>query len=298
MTEGMTEADPARPGEPVTTVPARGPGGGPRAAGAGTGAFLSIGEVLTQLRAEFPDVTISKIRFLESEGLVEPERASSGYRKFSRADVERLRFVLSAQRDRYLPLKVIRDQLAALDRSGLPVSPAALAGGPMGNGAGSSDGSEGAAASGAGAAGTEVAPTAGQDTAELISRILDEPMSDVRLSRTELCSAAGITDEQLSQLEQYGLIPVGRAYDGDALVIARTVAQLAQYGIEARHLRPLRAAADREVGLVEQVVAPLSRARDPQLLSRASATAREIAALSLRLHASLVKSALRSSGLR
>ena len=132
----------------------------------------------------------------------------------------------------------------------------------------------------------------------MIARILDEPISEVRLSRTELCSAAGITDEQLSQLEQYGLIAVGRAYDGDALVVARTVAQLARYGIEARHLRPLRAAADREVGLVEQVVAPLSRARDPQTLSRASATAREIAALSLRLHASLVKAALRSSGLR
>jgi DNA-binding transcriptional MerR regulator len=258
----------------------------------GTGAFLSIGEVLTLLRAEFPDVTISKIRFLEAEGLVEPERASSGYRKFSRSDVDRLRFVLAAQRDRYLPLKVIRDQLATLDRSGLPVNPAALAGGPVGNGRREPD--EGTAAG----TGTEVAPTAGQDTDEVIGRILDEPLSEVRLSRTELCSAAGITDEQLAQLEQYGLIAVGRAYDGDALVIARTVAQLARYGIEARHLRPLRAAADREVGLVEQVVAPLSRARDPQLLSRASATAREIAALSLRLHASLVKAALRSSGLR
>jgi DNA-binding transcriptional MerR regulator len=283
MTEGMPGADPALPGQ----APAA-------RRGSGTGAFLSIGEVLTQLRSEFPDVTISKIRFLESEGLVEPERASSGYRKFSRADVDRLRFVLSAQRDRYLPLKVIRDQLAALDRNGLPVSPAALAGGPIGNGSTDPDG----AAVGEVASGAEVAPTAGQDTAEVISRILDEPMSDVRLSRSELCSAAGITDDQLSQLEQYGLIAVGRAYDGDALVVARTVAQLARYGIEARHLRPLRAAADREVGLVEQVVAPLSRARDPQTLSRASATAREIAALSLRLHASLVKAALRSSGLR
>jgi DNA-binding transcriptional MerR regulator len=281
MAERMVEADPAVPGQAPTARRS-----------SGTGAFLSIGEVLTQLRAEFPDVTISKIRFLESEGLVEPERASSGYRKFSRADVDRLRFVLSAQRDRYLPLKVIRDQLAALDRSGLPVSPAALAGGPIGNGSSDADG--GSVVS----AGAEVAPTAGQDTAEVIARILDEPISEVRLSRTELCSAAGITDEQLSQLEQYGLIPVGRAYDGDALVVARTVAQLARYGIEARHLRPLRAAADREVGLVEQVVAPLSRARDPQTLSRASATAREIAALSLRLHASLVKAALRSSGLR
>lgn len=277
----MTEADSAVPG----TAPAQ-------RRSAGTGAFLSIGEVLSQLRAEFPDVTISKIRFLEAEGLVEPERARSGYRKFSRADVDRLRFVLSAQRDRYLPLKVIREQLTALDRSGLPVSPAALAGGPIGNG--SSGHADGAAALG----GDQLAPTAGRDTAEVINRILDEPMSEVRLSRTELCSAAGITEEQLSQLEQYGLIPAGRAYDGDALVVARTVAQLAQYGIEARHLRPLRAAADREVGLVEQVVAPLSRARDPQTLSRAAATAREIAALSLRLHASLVKAALRSSGLR
>jgi DNA-binding transcriptional MerR regulator len=280
----MTSADPTVPG--ATPAPRR---------GSGTGAFLSIGEVLSQLRAEFPDVTISKIRFLEAEGLVEPERASSGYRKFSRADVDRLRFVLSAQRDRYLPLKVIREQLTALDRSGLPVSPAALAGGPMGNGSGpSADGSSPAS----GVAGAEIAPGAGQDTTEVINRVLSEPMSEVRLTRPELCSAAGITDEQLSQLEQYGLIPAGRAYDGDSLVVARTVAQLARFGIEARHLRPLRAAADREVGLVEQVVAPLSRARDPQSLSRASAAAREIAALSLRLHASLVKAALRSSGLR
>lgn len=276
----MTETDPAAAGQ------------GAARRGSGTGAFLSIGEVLTQLRAEFPDVTISKIRFLEAEGLVEPERASSGYRKFSRADVDRLRFVLSAQRDRYLPLKVIREELAALDRGGLPISPAALAGGPIGNGSSGPDGQSAATVGG------DIAPSAGSDTAEVIGRILDEPMSEVRLTRTELCSAAGITEEQLSQLEQYGLIAAGRAYDGDALVVARTVAQLARYGIEARHLRPLRAAADREVGLVEQVVAPLSRARDPQTLSRASATAREIAALSLRLHASLVKAALRSSGLR
>ena len=96
----MTSVDPTVPG--AAPAPRR---------SSGTGAFLSIGEVLSQLRAEFPDVTISKIRFLETEGLVEPERASSGYRKFSRADVDRLRFVLSAQRDRYLPLKVIREQL-------------------------------------------------------------------------------------------------------------------------------------------------------------------------------------------
>ena len=79
-------------------------------------AFMSIGEVLGQLRSDFPDITISKIRFLEAEGLVEPERTASGYRKFSREDVERLRYVLSAQRDHYLPLRVIKEHLDAIDR--------------------------------------------------------------------------------------------------------------------------------------------------------------------------------------
>ena len=291
----MTATDPMVPGARSTP-----PGDGP--VGRRASAYLPIGEVLSQLRGEFPDVTISKIRFLESEGLVEPERASSGYRKFSRADVDRLRFVLSAQRDRYLPLRVIREQLAALDRSGLPVTPDAAHGGAGFSAA--RGGAKGPERDGgrdaADAAGAAVAAgAAGIDA--VVGGILDEPITEVRLSRGELCAAAGLTEEQLAQLEQYGLVsgrPGGRAYDGDALVVARTVGQLARYGIEARHLRPLRAAAEREAGLVEQVVAPLSRARDPQAQARAAQTAREIAALSLRLHALLVKVAMRSSGLR
>ena len=233
-------------------------------------AFLSIGEVLAQLRGDFPDVTISKIRFLESEGLIEPERTSSGYRKFSRDDVGRLRYVLSAQRDHYLPLRVIKQHLEALDRG--------------------------------------LEPASGADAAPQVPRALTavdglpgpeafvRDVSDVRLTREELANAAGIEPEQLDQLEQYGLVaprPGGSFYDGDALVVAKTVAEMSRFGIEARHLRPFKSAADREIGLVEQVVSPLVRQRNPEARARAEEAVRELAALSIKLHATLVRAGLK-----
>lgn len=233
-------------------------------------AHLSIGEVLAQLRPEYPDVTISKIRFLESEGLIEPERTASGYRKFSREDLARLRYVLSAQRDRYLPLRVIKEHLEALDRGLEPPGP---------DGGGPKVPMTLVAAEGL--------PTAGDFVPEV---------SDVRLTRDELLETSGLDEAQLDQVEQFGLL--GRRaganhYDGDALVIAKTVAEMARFGIEARHLRAFRTAADREVGLVEQVVTPLVRQRGPEARARAEETVRELAALSVRLHATLVKSGLR-----
>ncbi|MDQ1712776.1 MAG: hypothetical protein QOE45_2226 [Frankiaceae bacterium] len=233
-------------------------------------AFLSIGEVLAQLRGDFPDVTISKIRFLETEGLIEPERTSSGYRKFTRDDVGRLRYVLSAQRDRYLPLRVIKAHLEALDRGlepaegadGSPQVPRAL---------------------------TAVDGLPGPE-----AFVMD--VSDVRLTRDELATAAGLTLEQLEQLEQYGLVaprPGGSYYDGDALIVAKTVAEMSRFGIESRHLRPFRSAADREIGLFEQVVAPLVRQRNPEARARADETVRELAALSIRLHSALVRAGLK-----
>ena len=231
---------------------------------------MSIGEVLGQLRPEFPDVTISKIRFLEAEGLIEPERTSSGYRKFSREDVARLRYVLATQRDRYLPLKVIKDHLEAIDRG---LEPPELPGGgpkvPMSLVA--SDGYPSA---------DDFGPDA----------------SEVRLAREELLEAAGLDAAQLEELERFGLVAprAGTShYDGDALVIAKTVAEMARFGIEARHLRPYRTAAEREVGLFEQVVTPLVRQRGAEARARADEVVRELAALSVRLHASLVKSGLR-----
>jgi len=227
-------------------------------------AYLSIGEVLGKLRGDFPDVTISKIRFLESEGLIEPQRTPSGYRKFTTTDLERLRYVLLAQRDQYLPLKVIKENLDALDRGLQPASNPGSAPTPR---LATIDGS--------------LAPSAFIEQTEM------------RLSREELLANSGITEEQLVELESYGLIQIkGRHYDGDALIVAKVVAEIASFGIEGRHLRAFKTAADREVGLVEQVITPLLRQKNPESKARAQEVSREIASLSVRLHAALVRSGL------
>ncbi|MBI3428829.1 MAG: MerR family transcriptional regulator [Actinobacteria bacterium] len=227
-------------------------------------AYLSIGEVLGKLRGDFPDITISKIRFLESEGLIEPQRTPSGYRKFSNSDLERLRYVLLAQRDQYLPLRVIKENLDALDRG---LQPAQTSGGSPVPRLATIDG--------------ELAPA---NFAE---------GSDLRLSRDELLKASGVIEEQLVELESYGLIaPRGRHYDGDALAIARAVTEMAGFGIEPRHLRSFKSAADREIGLIEQVITPLTRQKSSEARARAEEVQREIAALSVRLHAALVRGGL------
>ena len=227
-------------------------------------AYLSIGEVLGKLRSDFPDVTISKIRFLESEGLIEPQRTPSGYRKFTTTDLERLRYVLLAQRDQYLPLKVIKENLDALDRG---LQPAASPGGNPVPRLATIDGN--------------IAPSAFAE------------QSEMRLSRDELLSHSGITEDQLVELETYGLIQIkGRHYDGDALTVAKVVAEISAFGIEGRHLRAFKTAADREVGLVEQVITPLLRQKNPESKARAQEVSREIASLSVRMHAALVRSGL------
>lgn len=232
--------------------------------------FSSIGEVLALLRTDFPDITISKIRFLETEGLVEPERTPSGYRKYTHNDIVRLRYVLTAQRDHYLPLRVIKAHLEALDRG---LQPAASPG-----------------------AGPQV-PQAASVAPELPDPdSFSHEHTQLRLSRPELLAAAGLDGGTLQTLESYGLLapqPGSGHYDGDALVIARTVAELSRFGIEARHLRAFKAAAEREVGLIEQVISPLVRQRNPEAQTRAGEVSRELAALSVRLHAALVKAALR-----
>ena len=237
-------------------------------AASGGRVFLGIGEVLAELRPDFPDITVSKIRFLEAEGLVLPERTPSGYRRFSRTDVDRLRYVLTAQREHYLPLRVIKQHLDALDRG---LEAPATGDRPR--------------IPGAVAAADVPGPEAfGPDTSEL------------RLSRDELLQACGLAADQLAELEAFGLVapqPGADHYDGNCLVIARTVAELAIFGIGARHLRMFKLAADREVGLVEQVVSPLVRQRGPDSRARAEAAAVQLAALSVRLHASLVRAALR-----
>lgn len=213
-------------------------------------AYYGIGEVIAQLSGEFPDVRISKIRFLEAEGLIEPARSPSGYRRFSRRDVERLRFILTAQRDHYLPLKVIKEKLDAPEAAGeLP-------------------------------------------------RLSPLPGDGGMLTRGELIEAAGIDAAQLDELEEFGLVRRrGRRYGQDALTVARLVAGLGAFGVQARHLRTVKAAAERETALIEQVVAPTLRQRNPGAAGRAGQTARDIAALSVQLYAALVEAELGDAGL-
>ncbi|SFC95565.1 MerR family regulatory protein [Nocardioides terrae] len=230
----------------------------------------TIGEVLALLRDDFPEISIPKIRFLEEKGLVKPERTPSGYRKYSRGDIDRLRYVLRMQRDHYLPLKVIGEHLDAMDRG---LEPPAIA---------------------------PTVPTVpqvalaadGMPSAESFLR-----RDGLRLSRKELVKVADVTDELLAELEGFGLVSPSRTghYDTDDLVIVQTARELAGYGLEPRHLRGLKAAADREVGLVEQVVAPLRRTSDPTARAKVEETAGQLAALSVRLHATLVKAGLRPS---
>ncbi len=222
------------------------------AAGRPAGDRLSIGAVLSLLREEFPHVTISMIRFLEAEGLVRPARTASGYRQFTRADVDRLRFVLAAQRDHYLPLKVIKEQL---DAAGSAERPRVL----------------------------RAVPADGLPAAEDFA---EQPLR--RMTREELLETAGIDAATLGELEQYGLVKPGRAglYDDESARIAAIARALADFGVEPRHLRGFRAAADREVGLVEQIVAPMRG-------KKADEAVRELAALSVGLHTVLVKAGLR-----
>lgn len=232
---------------------------------------MSIGEVLSQLRSEFPEVSISKIRFLEAEGLIEPERTASGYRKFAHRDVDRLRYVLTCQREHYLPLKVIKEHLDAIDRGLEP---------PEINGSGPQ-------------VPRVVLAGDGFPTPESFAA----DASELRLSRREMLTTAGIEEPLLEQLEAFGLVRTRQGsahYDGDALVIAKTAGELAAFGIEPRHLRSFKNAADREVGLVEQVVSPMHRQRDAGAKARVEETVKQMAALSVRLHATLVKSGLRS----
>jgi DNA-binding transcriptional MerR regulator len=234
-------------------------GGSGHGAAAADSGLMSIGTVLNVLRDEFPEVTISKIRFLESEGLVEPQRTPSGYRKFTAGDVERLGHVLRMQRDHYLPLKVIREHLDAMERGeALPL------------------------------------PAVGRHRdGETVLEPLEGPTA-ARIGRAELLAAAGIDEHELKEWESYGLLtplPDG-AFDAEAVTVASLVIELGRFGIEPRHLRAMKAAADREAGLVDQVVAPLKRHRNPQTRAHAEARTKELAALTVKLHAALVQTAL------
>jgi len=264
-------------------------------------AHSSIGDVLNQLRDEFPDITISKIRFLESQGLVDPERTPSGYRKFYPADVERLRFILRQQREHFLPLKVIKERLDEIDKDG-------------GFTPGTADAESGDAQERlldpktVDALFEETRRAAQAAEARSVASGVhdDESPEDlavaetgVSLTRAELARAAGLTDDELGRLEEFGLLaPSGSArervlFDEDALAIARVCSAFMRHGIEPRHLRMYRAFADRESSLFEQVLLPYRRQRNPEAQARTTETLGELAGLGRRLRTALLRQAVR-----
>jgi DNA-binding transcriptional MerR regulator len=229
--------------------------------------YLSIGEVLTLLKDEFPDITISKIRFLESQGLLDPERTPSGYRKFYDSDVARLRWILRQQREHFLPLKVIKGRLVGENEA------------------------EPEADNGGGGAHLVPATTSEPDP-------LSPPRTRTSLTIQELAASCGLEADDLRELERYGLIAsrtVGGTpyYDDDALAAANVAAGFMKFGVEARHLRMYKTAAEREAGFFEQVVMPMLKQRNPEARRQASETLAELARLGQRLRSAMLRNALR-----
>jgi len=230
---------------------------------AGEEQHLSIGEVLVSLKPEFPDVTISKIRFLESEGLIEPDRTESGYRKFSEGDVERLHEILRLQRDEYLPLKVIRERL---DR------------GPERNGP------------------SRESPPRHDEPAPEDEMAL--PATEVQLTAEELAQAGGVDGELIEELESFGLLSSRsvsgvRYYDGESLVLLRILKDFFKYGVEPRHLRMYRHFADREASFFQAIILPVLRQRNPDARKAASESLSDLARISRQLKQALLRSNLR-----
>lgn len=230
--------------------------------GAGRRAVMNIGEVLGELQQDFPAVSASKIRFLEEKGLITPQRTQAGYRKYTNADVDRLRFILALQRDQYLPLKVIKDYLDAVDRGEQPEQ---LPGG------------------------LTLAPRA------VSERMAQDLAGHTRpLTRAELQGATGAGEELLQALEQFGMVSPDESgrYAEPALKAVRSAVVLASHGLEPRHLRPFRAAAEREMDLVEQATAAMAMRRDAAARARVAEAAREISEACLGLHSALVAAAI------
>ena len=313
-------------------------------------AYLSIGEVLALLKDEFADITISKIRFLESQGLIDPERTPSGYRKFYDPDVERLRWILRQQKEHYLPLRVIKGKLSEApsgeeaDDEEDPQPPVLAAvpdpphDGADSNGRAAAPTPEGVPAGVPAvdqaadprppappfpeslrrsmrtspaafltspepprhlrppaeptAPATPATPPTGTEDLEA------GPDEEVEMTPDELGSAAGLPLAAVTELERYGLIkgqpgPGGRYYDAAALEVAKLAAGFARFGVEARHLRMWKTAADREADFYEQVVTPLRSQRSNKARRQAGETVSELAGLGARLHAALVDGAMK-----
>lgn len=223
----------------------------------------SIGQVLAILKPEFDDVSISKIRFLESEGLISPERAPSGYRRYAESDIERLRYILEVQKNHYLPLKVIREHLDMMDRGQEPP--------PL-----STPRPSGAAEN--------------VETAQALTPQPHPPKRAIRITRRELLELSGLNEPALSELEKHQLVLPRRGtiyYGRDALTVAVISRKLSAFGMDARHMRVVKQAAEREVGLIEQAIAPHLR-RNPA----ARTLPAEVMQLVLHAHAAIMRSQL------
>ncbi|MCY7325263.1 MAG: MerR family transcriptional regulator [Microbacteriaceae bacterium] len=212
--------------------------------------LLSIGQVLARLTVDFPDLTPSKLRFLEERKLICPARTESGYRKFSPSDLDRLRFVLTMQREHYLPLKVIKGYLDDLDAGRAPELPG----------------------------GAVTAPS-------MLS-------TQRRLGRDALIREARATPQLLNDAVSSSLIVPAEFYGDDVVAVLRSLVELQRSGIEPRHLRTFRAAAERELGLIENALMPVTRRKDASSRAKALELAREIAGQLEIVRSSLIRSAL------
>jgi DNA-binding transcriptional MerR regulator len=254
-------------------------------------AHLSIGEVLNLLQEEFPDITISKIRFLESQGLLDPERTPSGYRKFYDGDIDRLRWILRQQRENFLPLKVIKDRLAAGELDGPAPVAAGVVVAEM-----TTDATDARDAKPTKPARKE--PARRVRAARRGPSVLDVGETSVSLSLDELVNATGLSQRAVAELERYGLItsqPLGDAsyYNDDALLTAKLAATFMRHGVEPRHLRMYKVAAEREAGVFEQLVMPMLKQRNPGARQEALDLLGELTDLGDQLRASMLRQALR-----
>jgi DNA-binding transcriptional MerR regulator len=230
--------------------------------------YQSIGEVLVAVKTEFPDITISKIRFLEAEGLIEPERTPSGYRKFYAQDVDTLKSILRMQRDEYLPLKVIKERLLSQDDG--------EEGEDGGDGSGSSSGSD--------------VPAVSED-------IADAP-TGLQMSLDEMSSATGIEKERIKDLESYGIVcahgPESAIYyDGDDYIVLSIVKDFFRYGVEPRHLTMYKHFEEREAAFFETIVAPMMRQKNPDARKAASQSLAELAKISRKFKQALLRTNIR-----
>jgi DNA-binding transcriptional MerR regulator len=247
---------------------------------------MSIGEVLGVLQPDYPDVTVSKIRFLESEGLIDPERTASGYRKFYQRDLDRLRFILTLQRDSYLPLKVIRERLAEFD-AGL-ISSAGTAG----------NGESAASEQGGGVPAPATATRSPRPEVE-VDEDLAEVATALHLSENDLAAAAGLEPDQVAMLREFGVIRAHRMngdsyYDQDDLIVGKIARDFLQFGVEPRHLKMFRHFAEREAALFEQIVLPALRNRSPETRKQATQSLSELARLSKKLRHAFLRQNLRA----